>query len=90
MYSFVNHGACFHFRAEFTKEIVSPALGVSGVGGSMAVYGAFDAIVSTIGIFCCIVSLISVATACFSALVDSFASDLQVFPLVLVPAKIVE
>ncbi|KAF9679905.1 hypothetical protein SADUNF_Sadunf06G0064100 [Salix dunnii] len=74
--------------AEFTKEIVTPALGVSGVGGSMAVYGAFDAIVGTIGIFCCIVSLISVATACFSVLVDSFASDLQVFPLVLVPAKI--
>ncbi|KAF9592123.1 hypothetical protein IFM89_011961 [Coptis chinensis] len=32
--------------AEFTKYIVTPALGVSGVGGSMAVYGAFDAIVS--------------------------------------------
>ncbi|KAL5716638.1 hypothetical protein ACHQM5_009774 [Ranunculus cassubicifolius] len=32
--------------AEFTKEIVQPALGVSGVGGSMAVYGAFDAICS--------------------------------------------
>ncbi|KAJ6699613.1 hypothetical protein OIU79_012803 [Salix purpurea] len=32
--------------AEFTEEIVSPALGVSGVGGSMAVYGAFDAICS--------------------------------------------
>ncbi|KAJ4851170.1 hypothetical protein Tsubulata_035695, partial [Turnera subulata] len=30
--------------AEFTKEIVTPAIGVSGVGGSMAVYGAFDAI----------------------------------------------
>ncbi|KAI3854839.1 hypothetical protein MKW92_013985 [Papaver armeniacum] len=30
--------------AEFTKEIVKPALGVSGVGGSMAVYGVFDAI----------------------------------------------
>ncbi|KAF6143222.1 hypothetical protein GIB67_038063 [Kingdonia uniflora] len=34
--------------AEFTKEIVSPALGVPGVGGSMAVYGAFDAICSLI------------------------------------------
>lgn len=32
--------------AEFTKEIVTPAIGVSGVGGSMAVYGAFDAICS--------------------------------------------
>ncbi|KAH9672215.1 UNC93-like protein 3 [Citrus sinensis] len=32
--------------AEFTKEIVTPALGVSGVGGAMAVYGAFDAICS--------------------------------------------
>ncbi|KAF5196980.1 unc-93-like protein [Thalictrum thalictroides] len=32
--------------AEFTKYIVEPALGVSGVGGSMAVYGAFDAICS--------------------------------------------
>ncbi|KAF6137736.1 hypothetical protein GIB67_040444 [Kingdonia uniflora] len=34
--------------AEFTKEIVSPALGMPGVGGSMAVYGAFDAICSLI------------------------------------------
>ncbi|KAL5740627.1 hypothetical protein ACOSP7_029510 [Xanthoceras sorbifolium] len=34
--------------AEFTKEIVTPALGVSGVGGSMAVYGAFDAICSLV------------------------------------------
>ncbi|KAG6643138.1 hypothetical protein CIPAW_09G189500 [Carya illinoinensis] len=32
--------------AEFTKEIVTPALGVSGVGGAMALYGAFDAICS--------------------------------------------
>ncbi|XP_031396379.1 UNC93-like protein 3 [Punica granatum] len=32
--------------AEFTKEVVKPALGVRGVGGSMAVYGAFDAICS--------------------------------------------
>ncbi|KAF5940822.1 hypothetical protein HYC85_021989 [Camellia sinensis] len=32
--------------AEFTKDIVKPALGVSGVGGAMAVYGAFDAICS--------------------------------------------
>lgn len=39
----------FNFRAEFTKEIVTPALGVSGVGGAMAVYGAFDAIVSMSG-----------------------------------------
>ncbi|GMH10158.1 hypothetical protein Nepgr_011999 [Nepenthes gracilis] len=30
--------------AEFTKKIVQPALGESGVGGLMAVYGAFDAI----------------------------------------------
>ncbi|CAI0471771.1 unnamed protein product [Linum tenue] len=30
--------------AEFTKEIVKPAIGVSGVGGAMAVYGAFDTI----------------------------------------------
>lgn len=35
-----------YFRAEFTKDIVAPALGESGVGGAMAVYGAFDAIVS--------------------------------------------
>jgi hypothetical protein len=35
-----------NLRAEFTKDIVTPALGVSGVGGAMAVYGAFDAIVS--------------------------------------------
>ncbi|XP_065854033.1 UNC93-like protein 3 [Euphorbia lathyris] len=32
--------------AAFTKNIVTPALGVSGVGGAMAVYGAFDAICS--------------------------------------------
>lgn len=41
------HPALFHnFRAEFTKDIVKPALGVSGVAGTMVVYGAFDAIVS--------------------------------------------
>lgn len=34
------------YRAEFTKEIVTPAIGVSGVGGAMAVYGALDAVVS--------------------------------------------
>lgn len=33
-------------RDEFTKDIITPALGESGVGGAMAVYGAFDAIVS--------------------------------------------
>ncbi|KAL0744079.1 hypothetical protein Bca4012_085592 [Brassica carinata] len=32
--------------AEFTKEIVTPAIGVSGVGGAMAVYGALDAVCS--------------------------------------------
>ncbi|KAJ8636874.1 hypothetical protein MRB53_011141 [Persea americana] len=32
--------------AEFTKNIVTPALGVSGVGGAMAAYGASDAICS--------------------------------------------
>ncbi|XP_052175908.1 UNC93-like protein 3 [Diospyros lotus] len=32
--------------AEFTKYIVKPALGESGVGGAMAVYGACDAICS--------------------------------------------
>ncbi|KAM1271614.1 hypothetical protein ACFX2I_032517 [Malus domestica] len=32
--------------AEFTKFIVKPMFGVSGVGGAMAVYGAFDAICS--------------------------------------------
>ncbi|CAL5437498.1 unnamed protein product [Camellia sinensis] len=31
--------------AECTKYIAEPALGESGVGGAMAVYGAFDAIV---------------------------------------------
>ncbi|XP_008788091.1 UNC93-like protein 3 [Phoenix dactylifera] len=34
--------------AEFTKEIVTPALGVSGVGGAMALYGAADAICSLV------------------------------------------
>ncbi|PIN11958.1 putative membrane protein [Handroanthus impetiginosus] len=32
--------------AEYTKEIVKPALGERGVGGAMAVYGVFDAISS--------------------------------------------
>lgn len=32
--------------AEFTKYVVSPAIGVSGVGGAMAVFGAADAIFS--------------------------------------------
>lgn len=36
----------YYFRAEFTTYIVEPTLGVSGVAGAMAVYGAFDAIVS--------------------------------------------
>lgn len=34
------------FRAEFTKYLVKPTMGESGVGGAMAVYGVFDAIVS--------------------------------------------
>lgn len=37
---------CFDSRAEYTKEIVKPTLGERGVGGAMAVYGVFDAIVS--------------------------------------------
>ena len=44
--SIINVGYYCNLRAEFTKDIVTPALGVSGVGGAMAVYGAFDAIVS--------------------------------------------
>ncbi|XP_020101522.1 UNC93-like protein 3 [Ananas comosus] len=34
--------------AEYTKEIVTPALGISGVGGAMAVYGAADAVCSLV------------------------------------------
>lgn len=34
--------------AEFTKHVVTPSLGVSGVGGAMAVYGASDAICSLV------------------------------------------
>ncbi|XP_021750734.1 UNC93-like protein 3 [Chenopodium quinoa] len=34
--------------AEFTKKIVKPALGESGIGGSMAIYGAADAICSLV------------------------------------------
>ena len=41
---FVNE-ILFH-RAEFTKYVVTPAIGVSGVGSAMAAYGAFDGIVS--------------------------------------------
>ncbi|MBA0615851.1 hypothetical protein Gohar_011216 [Gossypium harknessii] len=32
--------------ASYTKDIVNPTLGEAGVGGAMAVYGAFDAICS--------------------------------------------
>lgn len=32
--------------AEFTKYVVTPTLGISGVGSAMAVYGAFDGICS--------------------------------------------
>lgn len=32
--------------AEFTEYVVDPAIGVSGVGGAMAIFGAADAIVS--------------------------------------------
>ncbi|KAJ4772222.1 hypothetical protein LUZ62_056479 [Rhynchospora pubera] len=34
--------------AEYTEKIVTPALGISGVGGAMAVYGAADAICSLV------------------------------------------
>ncbi|KAL0347289.1 UNVERIFIED_CONTAM: UNC93-like protein 3 [Sesamum calycinum] len=33
-------------EAEYTKEIVKPALGERGVGGAMAIYGIFDALSS--------------------------------------------
>ncbi|TYI87507.1 hypothetical protein E1A91_D04G140300v1 [Gossypium mustelinum] len=33
--------------ADYTKDVVNPILGEAGVGGAMAVYGAFYAIVST-------------------------------------------
>ncbi|OMO66191.1 hypothetical protein CCACVL1_21270 [Corchorus capsularis] len=32
--------------ADYTKDVVNPVLGEAGVGGAMAVYGAFDAICS--------------------------------------------
>ena len=37
---------CGFLRAVFTKSIVTPVLGISGVGGAMAIYGASDAVVS--------------------------------------------
>ncbi|TQE01724.1 hypothetical protein C1H46_012668 [Malus baccata] len=37
-----------HLWVEFTKYIVKPMLGMSGVGGEMAVYGAFDAVSITL------------------------------------------
>ena len=38
---------CYGFlRAVFTKSIVTPVLGISGVGGAMAIYGASDVVVS--------------------------------------------
>lgn len=33
-------------RAVFTKSVVTPVLGVAGVGGAMAVYGAAGVVVS--------------------------------------------
>ena len=32
----------------FTKSIVTPVLGISGVGGAMAIYGAADVVVCKI------------------------------------------
>ena len=32
-------------RSELTKYVITPAFGVSGVGGVMAIYGGFDAVV---------------------------------------------
>ncbi|KAK9126923.1 hypothetical protein Scep_015769 [Stephania cephalantha] len=43
---YVIDNAVFQIRAEYTKHIVRPAIGESGVGGAMAVYGAFDAVCS--------------------------------------------
>ena len=37
---------CEFLRAVFTKSIVTPVLGISGVGGAMAIYGASGAVVS--------------------------------------------
>eukprot|EP01018_Ginkgo_biloba_P021444 Gb_01200 [translate_table: standard] len=34
--------------AEFTKYVISPAIGISGVGGAMAVFGAADAVCSLV------------------------------------------
>ncbi|XP_057514019.1 UNC93-like protein 3 isoform X3 [Actinidia eriantha] len=50
--AFVCMECVYHFRAEFTKYIVEPVLGISGVGGAMAAYGAVDAICAlTVGRF---------------------------------------
>ena len=32
-------------RGSFTRDIVTPVLGVAGVGGVMAIYGAADSVV---------------------------------------------
>ena len=42
-----------YFRAEYTKYVVTPAIGLSGVGSAMAAYGAFDGIVSIMRIQNC-------------------------------------
>jgi hypothetical protein len=36
---------CGFLRAVFTKSIVTPVLGISGVGGTMEIYGASDVVV---------------------------------------------
>ncbi|VAI28297.1 unnamed protein product [Triticum turgidum subsp. durum] len=39
---------CGFLRAVFTKSIVTPVLGISGVGGAMAIYGASDVVCSLV------------------------------------------
>ena len=48
LFYLLNHSCLSNIRAEFTKRVVEPAFGVSGVGGVMAIFGAADAIVSAL------------------------------------------
>jgi hypothetical protein len=54
--------------AEFTKYVVSPAIGVSGVGGAMVGFGAVDAIFSLL-VGCLTTNLLSITLITFGGII---------------------